>query len=68
MFNCDGRKGCRPILPINVTVTVMESLGVDGPLWCIHTDWNRDRDKDREQMGGMKQCGSFHITPEPGQG
>ena len=23
---------------------------------------------DREQMGCMKLCGSFYITPEPGQG
>ena len=37
-------------------------------LWHIHTACNRDQDRDREQMGCMKLCGSFHITPEPGQG
>ena len=31
-------------------------------LWRIHTGRNR------EQMACMKPCGSFHITPEPGQG
>ena len=36
------------------------------PLWHIHTDRNWDRDRDWEQMGCRKLCGSFHITPELG--
>ena len=31
----------------------------------IHTGQNRERDRDREEMGCMKLCESFHITPEP---
>ena len=31
-------------------------------LWCIHTSQKRGR--GREQMGWMKLCGCFHITPE----
>ena len=48
MFN--GKMGVQPILPItvpikkikgaavNVTLTVMESLGVDGPLVSVHIE------------------------------
>ena len=35
-------------------------------LWCIHTGQNQDRNRDQEQMGCMKLCVNFHITPEPG--
>ena len=31
-------------------------------LWCIHTSQKRGRGRD--QMGWMKLCGCFHITPE----
>ena len=36
-------------------------------LWCIHTGQNQDRNRDQEQMGCMKLCVNFHITPEPGE-
>ena len=35
--------------------------------WRIHTGGNRDQDRNRELMGYMLLCGSFNITPEPGQ-
>ena len=36
-------------------------------LYRIHTGRSQDRNRKREQMGCMKQCGSFQITPKPGQ-
>ena len=42
----------------------MYTIGGGGLMPILH----RDRNGDWEEIGYMKVCGSFHITPLPGQG
>ena len=60
-FSCEGTRDKHEYNYITI-------LSILDHLWCIHTGRNRDWVKDRKQMGYTLLCGSFHITPKPGQG